>query len=69
MSKWRYDLFQTPVGWVALLASDKGLRRLSLKPTPQEAMEELGPEMEGAAHLDIPLVVETGHARSWAEAH
>ena len=25
--------------------------------------------MEGAAHLDIPLVVETGHARSWAEAH
>jgi len=51
LSKWRYDLFQTPVGWVALLASDKGLRRLSLKPTPQEAMEELGPEMEGAAHV------------------
>ena len=25
--------------------------------------------MEGAAHLDIPLVVETGHARSWADAH
>ena len=25
--------------------------------------------MEGAAHLDIPLVVDTGHARSWAEAH
>ena len=25
--------------------------------------------MEDAAHLDIPLVVETGHAHSWAEAH
>ena len=25
--------------------------------------------MERAAHLDIPLVVETGHARSWADAH
>ncbi len=25
--------------------------------------------MEGAAHLDIPLVVDTGHAHSWAEAH
>jgi DNA polymerase-1 len=25
--------------------------------------------MEGAAHLDVPLVVDTGYARSWAEAH
>lgn len=51
MSQWRYDLFQTPVGWIGLLASERGLRRLSLKPTPQEAMEELSPEVEGADHL------------------
>ena len=51
MSQWSYDLFETPVGWIGLLASDRGLRRLSLKPTPQEAMEELGPEIEGATHL------------------
>ena len=25
--------------------------------------------MEGAAHLSVPLVVETGHAANWAEAH
>ncbi len=25
--------------------------------------------MEGAAHLDIPLVVDTGYADNWAEAH
>ena len=50
MSQWRYALFQTAVGWVGLLASDKGLRRLSLKPTPHEAMEELGPEVEEANH-------------------
>ncbi len=25
--------------------------------------------MEGAAHLDVPLVVDTGHAHSWADAH
>ena len=25
--------------------------------------------MEGAAHLSVPLVVDTGHALSWAEAH
>ena len=51
MSQWRYDLFQTPVGWVGLLAIDRGLRRLSLKPTPQEAREELGSEVAGADHL------------------
>ncbi len=56
MSQWRYDLFQTPVGWVGLLASDRGLRRLSLKPTPQEAMEELGPEVERATHLPSSTV-------------
>jgi len=56
MSQWHYDLFQTPVGWVGLLASDRGLRRLSLKPSPQEAMEELGPEVEGAAHLPSSTV-------------
>ena len=50
MSQLRYDLFLTAVGWVGLLASDRGLRRLSLKPNSQEAMEELGPELEGAAH-------------------
>jgi len=25
--------------------------------------------MEAAAHLSVPLVVETGAGRSWAEAH
>lgn len=42
MSEEKHYMFQTPVGWVALLGSHKGLRRLSLKPTPQEAMDELG---------------------------
>ena len=42
MTKLHYDLFQTEMGWVAALASDRGLRRLSLKPVPQEAMDGLG---------------------------
>ena len=42
MSKDKHYMFQTPVGWVALLGSSEGLRRLSLKPTPEEAMDELG---------------------------
>ena len=57
MSQLRYDLFQTPVGWVGLLASDRGLRRLSLKPTPQEALEELGPELQDAAHLPSSMIL------------
>ena len=42
MIKLSYDLFRTEMGWVAALASDTGLRRLSLKPVPQEAMDGLG---------------------------
>jgi DNA polymerase-1 len=26
-------------------------------------------EMEGAAHLEVPLVVDVGQGKSWAEAH
>ncbi len=50
MSGFKYHLFQLPVGWVALLGGERGLRRLSLKPTPQEAMEELGNELEQAVN-------------------
>ena len=56
MSQRRYDLFQTPVGWVGILASDRGLRRLSLKPTPHEAMEDLGPEVEGTDQEPTSMV-------------
>ena len=48
MSRYRYHLFQLPLGWVGLLGADNGLRRLSFKPTPSEALEELGPELEQA---------------------
>lgn len=42
MSEHSYHLFESPIGWVGLLGSPKGLRQLSLKATPQEAVEELG---------------------------
>ena len=47
MSQDKYHLFEVPVGWVGLLGSEKGLRRLSMKPNPQEALDELG---RGAEH-------------------
>ena len=50
MSRYKYHLHQLPAGWVGLVAGDKGLRRCSLKPTPQEVMEDLGADVEGADH-------------------
>ena len=45
MSRLAYDTFLTELGWVGTLASERGLRRLSIKPSPQEALEDLGPEL------------------------
>ena len=48
MSREQYHLFQASIGWIALLGCVGGLRRLSLKPTPQESLEELGPDLDRA---------------------
>ncbi len=44
MSFLKYAVFNTNLGWIAALASPKGLRRATLKDTPQAALDELGPE-------------------------
>ena len=61
MTQYIYHLFQSPVGWIALLGSEKGLRRLSLKPAPQEALEKLGPELDQAVSDPIGFVEEQSH--------
>ena len=43
---WKYHLFQVSAGWIALIGAGNGLRGLSLKPAPQEALEGLGPELD-----------------------
>lgn len=48
MSDLCYDVFPTRLGWVGALASEHGLRRLTLRPEPQEALEDLGPEVSQA---------------------
>lgn len=47
MSHLRYALFQLPLGWVGLIGTEQGLRRLSFQPAPQEALEALGPDLDG----------------------
>ncbi len=48
MTGYKYHLYQVTPGWIGLLGTERGLSRLSLKPTPQEALEELGPNVEEA---------------------
>ena len=44
----KYHIRQLPAGWIGLVSGDKGLRRATLKPTPQEVMDDLGADAEGA---------------------
>ena len=46
MTQYKYHLYECPLGWIAMLGSKQGLRRLSLKPEPQEALDELGPDLD-----------------------
>ena len=48
MTSLKYHIHQLPSGWIGLVAGEKGLRRASLKPTPQEVMEDLGADADGA---------------------
>lgn len=47
-----YCLRQCPVGWLALLGTDRGLRRVSLQPEPGEALAGLGESAQCA--VDSP---------------
>ena len=46
MSSYSYFIVQQPLGWMALLSTTDGLRRLSVNPHPQEALDALGPYLE-----------------------
>lgn len=42
-----YDLFSTALGWVAVVASPSGVRRLALRPSSEWALEEIKPYIRG----------------------
>ena len=47
----QYDLVETPLGWMGLLASSAGLRRTTLpQPTPEDVIVLLGEEAADADH-------------------
>ncbi|MAF37501.1 MAG: cysteine methyltransferase [Chloroflexi bacterium] len=44
----KYHLVELPMGWMVLLGGKYGLKRASLKPTPDEAIEDLGSDLDSA---------------------
>ena len=53
MSKYKHCIFPSVHGWIGLVGSDRGLCRLSLKPTPEETLEDLGDDLNGAEQDDM----------------
>ncbi len=51
-----YDIFETPLGWMGVMLSSKGVRRTTLpKPSPEECIADLGNEIREANLLEKPL--------------
>lgn len=51
MAELSYDVFPTTLGWIAALASTRGLRRMAIKTSPEQALDELGnTELAQASH-------------------
>lgn len=54
----KYAVLETPIGWMGVVASDEGVRRLTIPlPTPDEAMQGIASEA-GSAELDSDYFAE-----------
>ena len=65
----KYHLVELPMGWMILLSGERGLKRASLKPSPQEAVEDLRNELDGAEDDSNPFsdIVDCLHRYSRGE--
>ncbi|MYC30921.1 MAG: methylated-DNA--[protein]-cysteine S-methyltransferase [Chloroflexi bacterium] len=48
----RYVIYPGPHGWIGMVGSNKGLCRLSMKPTPEEILEDLAEDLRGTEQDD-----------------
>jgi len=49
MSVYSYTVFETKMGWIGIMASDRGITGTTLpRPTPEEALISLGSKVRGA---------------------
>lgn len=52
MKEYKHCIFPGPHGWIGMVGSDEGLFRLSMKPTPEEVLEDLGDDLRGSDQDD-----------------
>ena len=55
MKPLHYDIFQTALGWIGIVASESGIQRLSLRPSPQQVTEELDTHISKAIQREDKL--------------
>ncbi len=53
MKEYRHCIFPGPHGWIGLVGSDDGLIRLSMKPTPEEILEDLSDDLRGSEQDEV----------------
>ena len=52
MNTRKYCVIPGPHGWIGLAGTDDGLSRLSMKPTPEEVLEDLNDDIRGCQQDD-----------------
>ena len=52
MKEYKHCIFPGPHGWIGLVGSEDGLCRLSMKPTPEEILEDLNDDLRGSEQDD-----------------
>lgn len=52
MNTRKYCVIPGPHGWIGLAGTDDGLSRLSMKPTPEEVLEDLNDDIRGSQQDD-----------------
>ena len=52
LKEYKHAIFPGPHGWIGLVGSNNGLCRLSMKPTPEEILEDLNDDLRGSEQDD-----------------
>lgn len=49
---YKHTIYPGPHGWIGMVGSDRGLNRLSMKPTPDDVLEDLAGDLVGSEQDD-----------------
>ena len=52
LKEYKHAIFPGPHGWIGIVGSNNGLCRLSMKPTPEEILEDLNDDLRGSEQDD-----------------